>query len=59
MIDKSISQHYQEGEKVNYITEGIKKLVPTNEQGKLDVGQLAKNVVTNKLTTAATKKLAF
>ena len=57
MIDKSIRQHYQEGKKVIYIQEGIKKFVPTKD-GKLDVGQLAKNVATNKLTTAATKKLA-
>ena len=58
MIDKSIRQYYQEGNKVNIIQEGIKKFVPTTDQGKLDVGQIAKNVATNKLTTAATKKLA-
>ena len=62
MIDKSIRQYYQEGNKVNYIEEGIKKFVPTNEQGKIDVGQVAKqvakNVVTNKLTNVAAKKFA-
>ena len=58
MIDKSIRQYYQEGKKVNVIQEGIKKFVPTNEQGKLDVAQIAKNVATNKLTTAAASKLA-
>ena len=64
MIDKSIRQHYQKGEKVKKLklVEMGEKLIssafPTNERGKLDVGQLAKNVATNKLTTAATKKLA-
>ena len=58
MIDKSIRQYYQEGKKVNVIQEGIKKFVPTNKQGKLDVAQIAKNVATNKLTTAAASKLA-
>ena len=48
MIDKSIRQYYQEGKKVNVIQEGIKKFVPTTDQGKLDVGQIAKNVATNK-----------
>ena len=63
MIDKSIRQHYQTGEKVKKLGYDVgQKLIssafPTNERGKLDVGQLAKNVATNKLTTAATKKLA-
>ena len=62
MIDKSIRQHYQTGEKVKKFGYDVgQKLIssafPTKE-GKLDVGQLAKNVATNKLTTAATKKLA-
>ena len=68
MIDKSIRQHYQEGEKVGFLEgavttggEKAKKLLssafPTKD-GKLDVGQLAKNVATNKLTTTAAKKLA-
>ena len=62
MIDKSIRQHYQTGEKVKKFGYDVgQKLIssafPTKD-GKLDVGQLAKNVATNKLTTAATKKLA-
>ena len=68
MIDKCIRQHYQEGEKVGFLEgavttggEKAKKLLssafPTKD-GKLDVGQLAKNVATNKLTTTAAKKLA-
>ena len=62
MIDKSIRQHYEEGKVVDYFKEGkdtlISKAFPVTEKGKLDVVQLVKNVATNKLTTAATKKLA-
>ena len=61
MIDKSIRQHYQEGEKVNYIKKGIDKFLPQDETG-LDEKKLIKNVagdfLTRKLTGAATKKLA-
>ena len=62
MIDKSIRQHYEEGKKVNVIKKGIdtftSKAFPTTDQGTLDVAQLAKNVVTNKITNVAAKKLA-
>ena len=63
MIDKSIRQHYQEGEKVNPLLKLGEKLTGNVKEkylpgGKLDIGQVAKTALTNKLTTAATKKLA-
>ena len=63
MIDKSIRQHYQEGKNVNQLTKWKEQLTGNVKEkympeGKLDVGQLAKTALTNKLTSAATKKLA-
>ena len=61
MIDKSIRQHYQTGEKVKKFgyDVGQKLISPyVDEGGKLDVGKVAKTALTRKLTTAATKKLA-
>ena len=65
MIDKSIRQHYQNGEKVNQLKKWTKQLTgkyfPQDKTG-LDEKQLLKNVagsvLQSKLTSAATKKLA-
>jgi hypothetical protein len=53
MIDKSIRQHYQEGEKVNYITEGIKKLNLLPGEG-----QTTKDFLADKATGLVTRKVA-
>ena len=65
MIDKSIRQHYQNGEevkKLKLVEMGEKLTSPLKEkympEGKIDVGEVAKTALTNKLTSAATKKLA-
>ena len=65
MIDKSIRQHYQNGEevkKLKLVEMGEKLTSPLKEkympEGKIDVGEVAKTALTRKLTGAATKKLA-
>ena len=63
MIDKSIRQYYQTGKKVEGGYDVGQKLIsPLKEkympEGKIDVGEVAKTALTNKLTSAATKKLA-
>jgi len=64
MIDKSIRQHYQTGDKVKKLgyDVGQKLISPLKEkyipEGKLDIGEVAKTALTKKLTGAATKKLA-
>ena len=65
MIDKSIRQHYQNGEevkKLKLLEMGEKLTSPLKEkympEGKIDVGEVAKTALTRKLTGAATKKLA-
>jgi len=63
MIDKSIRQHYQDGENVDQLKKWTTELTGNVKEkylpeGKLDIGQVAKTALTNKLTSAATKKLA-
>ena len=61
MIDKSIRQYYQTGEKVKKFgyDVGQKLISPyVDEGGKLDISKVAKTALTRKLTGAATKKLA-
>ena len=64
MIDKSIRQYYQDGEKVDSFTGGKKTIWPekfTTEQGKVDYGKVAKtagkHMGTSYLKRAAAKKL--
>ena len=64
MIDKSIRQHYQMGDEVKKLgyDVGQKLISPLKEkylpEGKLDIGEVAKTALTNKLTTTAASKLA-
>ena len=67
MIDKSIRQHYQDGENVDQLkkwtnkilSSGKEKLLPTEGETKKEYGvRKATDFVTSKLTSAATKKLA-
>ena len=62
-IDKSLRQHYQGGENVDQLKKWATDLTGNVKEkympeGKLDIGEIAKTTLTNKLTSAAASKLA-